>query len=99
MAIAGLEVFNPNGTVRNTVTDFMGRVVGTKEVSGYGRMAWPYPDAVGKRTVIMYSNRTQGDAYYSVAYAYIHESGPYAGQIEYDIGGDRLPITLVFMVY
>lgn len=99
MAVAGLEVFNADGTVANTITDSMGRVLGTMDISGEGEMDWPYPNVPGKRTISVCSNRTQGEGYFSFAYAYIHESGLLNGKISYSIGLDRLPMTLIFMVY
>lgn len=103
MAIAGLEVLNPDGTIRNSVTDSMGRVLGTMDVSGSGIIPWPYPNVPGKRVVCCISNRTQGEGYFSYAYAYILEEGAGypadTGKIKYSVELDRLPITLVFIVY
>lgn len=99
MAVAGLEVYNANGTIKNTITDSMGRILGTRDISGEGTMDWPYPNVTGKRVVAVCSNRSQGDGYFSYAYAYIHESGLLNGKISYSIGLDRLPMTLIFMVY
>lgn len=97
MSIAGLEVYNSDGTLRNGVTDKLSRIVGTANVSGRnGVMAWPYPAVVGKRAVYAVSNLAPQNNVFSNAYAMLSADG---NTITYGVEGDRSPMTLIFMVY
>lgn len=97
MAIAGLEVNNADGTLRNGVTDKLSRIVGTMTVGGNGplTMNWPYPNIPGNRAVYAVSNLAPQDNVFSNAYAIMDANGV----ITYGQEGDRRPITLIFFVY
>lgn len=94
----GLEVFNADGTVRNSVTDNLTRVLGAVNVSGWaGRVAWPYPDiANDRRLVTTVSNRPVVESEVSNAWAYYNRS---TGMVEYSQGEDLVAITLLFMTF
>lgn len=98
----GFEVFNEDGTVRNSNTDYFGKVLGQMDVSTpiatAQSMAWPYPDVpANQRGVYCISNRGYRDNQISLCWATFTDSTRQT--IEYSQDMDRMPITLMFMQY
>lgn len=97
MAGAGFEVFNDDGSLRNGITDFLGRILGTARVTGRGGvMSWPYPGVIGRRCVYAISNTPPQDNVFSYAYAKLRADNV---TIDYGLEGDRAAMTIMFMVY
>lgn len=101
MATQGLQVFNSDGTLRVDVGSQLGRVLGTRNVTGrtptwpYRPMAWPFPTIpVANRLLLTASNEAQSNNVLSTAWALLDANG----NITYDQADDRQPITLIFMV-
>lgn len=92
----GLEVFNPDGTPRNSVEDQLTRVLGSLNVSGTGSITWPYPNVSGNRVVTTVSNRPRANNVVTTAYAYL---SPDKTVVYYSQAEDLAAITLLFMVY
>lgn len=97
----GLEVLNEDGTVRNSVTTFFGKILGQQNVSsgiGEAYMAWPYPEVpASQRAVYCISNRSWVDNQNSVAWATFTDAS--RNTISYSQDMDRAAITLMFMQY
>lgn len=102
MPTIGLECYNENGTIRNTVTDYFGRILGTQEVSqNRVWVPWPYPSVpIARRVVFCTSNLSHVTNEPSLAFAYFDPIiGNGKESIFCGIAGDRLPITLLFMEF
>lgn len=98
----GLEVLNEDGTVRNSITTFFGKILGQQNVSTgllvVATMNWPYPDVpVNQRVVYCISNRSWVDNQNSTAWALFTDATRSVIQYSQDI--DRAAITLLFMQY
>lgn len=98
----GLEVLNEDGTVRNSVTEFFGKILGQQDVStGLAQvayMAWPYPDVpASQRLVYCISNRSWVDNQNSTAWAIFSDAS--RNNIQYSQDMDRAAITLLFMQF
>lgn len=97
----GLEVFNPDGTFRSSVSDNLTRVLGSTTVSTPGTqsytMAWPFPAVPpNKRFCTTVSNRPVAPSEVSNAYAFYERA---TGLVRYSQGEDLAPITILFMSY
>lgn len=99
----GLEVYNADGTIRNSVTDYFGKILGQVNAStpnqtggAWATMPWPYPEIpADKRVVYCYSNGAYTDVQFSYSYAFFQDDTNTT--IYYSQDCDRFPITIVFM--
>jgi hypothetical protein len=94
----GLQVFNPDATLRNDISDNLTRVLGSiKAPSTFGRVAWPYPAIVAsRRMVTTVSNVPSAPNDVTTAYAFYDAA---AGNVYYNQGDDKAPIDILFMTY
>lgn len=94
----GFEVCNEDGSVRNSVTTFFGKILGQQELFGSGTLAWPYPAVpAGNRAIYCMSNLVYAENQISIAYALFTDAA--RTTISYSQDMDRAAITLMFFEF
>lgn len=95
----GFEVYNEDGSVRNTMTNFFGKVLGQANFSGFREeTTWPYPEVpAANRAIYCFSNAPFADRQICISYAVFADEAK--NIIYYSQDMDKAPITIVFMQY